>query len=292
MDGCPVTVAEPAARIHPCGDVRAVVGAGALWCAHMRDIVIYGLGELGRLFAGGAARAGMRVTPIVRGATPQAALGTVAPGSAIVVAVGEADLAAAVSAIPAARLGDVVLIQNELFPAVWRDLGLATPTVMVPWILKKKGLPVRIVQPTPVHGPHAQVVAAVHAGLELPATILPNEDALADALVAKYTFILVVNALGALENRAMGTWLADAPHAVRALAADAVALGAARLGTERAPALEDIVLEVERGMTVLADIPAAGRTARARVDGALAWGRKLGVALPALEAVARGQRPT
>ena len=57
-----------------------------------RDFAVWGLGELGRLYAGGALRAGHRVTPLTRATDPATTLASLPSATPILIAVGEADL--------------------------------------------------------------------------------------------------------------------------------------------------------------------------------------------------------
>ena len=183
----------------------------------MRNLVVYGLGELGQLYGAAALRAGYRVTPITRHSDPHAVLATLAPDVPIVVAVAESALEEALTVLGKARGDSAILLQNELFPSLWRRHDV-TPTVLVPWLLKKRGTPLLVARPTPVFGAHAELVATLHRALELPFEVLPHEHALYQALVAKYAFILTINALGLLRDRTLGMWLQEDPERVSALA--------------------------------------------------------------------------
>ncbi len=241
----------------------------------MRDCVIVGVGQLGRFFAGGAVACGVRVTPVRRGDSIVVALADVAPGAPIVVAVGEAALPGVLAQVPIERRGDVVLVQNELFPEVWQAaLGDAEPTIAVVWSTVKKGRPVEVGRATHVFGRHAGFICEAQRALDVPCVELHGFSALETELVAKYAFILAVNALGLEQARPVGAWLDADPARVDAVLAAFVALGEARsgpAGTARAIALE--------AMEALRSMPAAGRTARERVDRARAVAARLGVPL-------------
>src|SRR5690349_4273352 len=115
----------------------------------MHDLIVMGLGELGQLYASAALKRGVRVTPVTRAIRPDEALKEAPVGTPILVAVGEADLDTALQSLPKDRLDSVVLLQNELFPAHWRRYT-EHATVMVPWLLKKKGEPLLVARSTPV----------------------------------------------------------------------------------------------------------------------------------------------
>jgi len=252
----------------------------------MRELVVYGLGELGQLYGAAALRAGLRVTPITRGSDPRSVLAGAAPDLPILVAVGESALAEVLGSLEPSRTGSLILLQNELFPSHFQALG--TPTVFVPWLLKKRGMPLMVARATPVHGRFAALVCELHAALDLPSLELTSEAALAQALIEKYAFIITINALGVLRDRTLAMWLQEDPHRVDALASEAAALGATLCG---APVdLAACLRTVKQAMQALGSIAARGRSAPERVARALAEAARLGLTLPELTRVAHEAR--
>jgi hypothetical protein len=245
----------------------------------MRDIVVYGLGQLGQLYGSAALRAGFRVTPITRSNSPEAVLTALPEETPVLVAVGEDALA---SALDELATRPAILLQNELFPPAWETRGTA-PTVMVPWLLKKAGQPLTVPRATQVFGPLAAIVEELHAAIGVGCERLASVQALHQALVDKYAFILTINALGLLRDRTLAIWLAEDPLRVRALADEAAALGERLCGksVDRALATKAVL----EGMRALGSMSARGRTARARVDRALAHAARLGVTVSELRAI-------
>ncbi|MET0287197.1 MAG: hypothetical protein ABW352_22120 [Polyangiales bacterium] len=243
----------------------------------MRDLIVYGLGQLGQLYGSAALRAGYRVTPITRAIAPEAVLTSLPEQTPVLIAVGEEALPTALRELGA---HPAILLQNELFPSLWQGL---TPTVMVPWLLKKSGAPLTVPRPTQVYGPHAELVEALHAALAIPCERLASAKALEQALVDKYAFILTINALGLARDRTLSTWLSEDPLRVRALADEAGALGERLCGAsvDRVRSTQAVL----EGMRALGSMSARGRTARSRVDRALQNAERLGVAVPALREV-------
>lgn len=253
------------------------------YTAGMRELVVYGLGELGQLYGAAALRAGLRVTPITRQSDPQAVLAEVGPEVPILVAVGEKALDEVLAGLGPERSHGLILLQNELFPRQFQ--GLPTPTVFVPWLLKKRGMPLLIARDTPVFGRFAVLVHELHAALALPTSELTSEEALHQALIEKYAFIVTINALGVLRDRTLAMWLQEDPHLVQALAAETAGLGSALCG---APVdLAACLRAVKQAMHALGAIAARGRSAPERVARALAEGARLGIALPELARVAQ-----
>jgi hypothetical protein len=225
--------------------------------------------------------------------------------------VGEADLEPALASLPAERRNALILLQNELFPSQWRRFA-ANPTVMIPWLLKKKGEPPLVGRSTPVYGPCAPLVCELHAAIGQQAEELASFSALQQAIVDKYAFILCVNALGSLRDLTLEAWIAADPARVDALTREAAALGAllveagsspgaapeaggARGATSdvsptRGPAQLDparTLREVRSAMANMGAMRARGRSARTRLDRALAHARRLGLTLPGLAEAAR-----
>jgi hypothetical protein len=243
----------------------------------VRDVVVLGVGQLGRMFGGAALASGFRVTPLLRAnvETDHEAFTNAAPDAPVVVAVGEAALADAVARVPSDRHGDLVLLQNELFPDVWRALlGDSEPTVVVVWSNVKKGRPVEIGRATAVFGKHASFVKDVHAALDVPCVELASSAELVDELVAKYAFLLGVNALGLEQSRTVGEWLAADRAHVDDVVARFIALAEARAQRKSIGAAE----KVTEAMHALRAMPAAGRTAHERLERANATAARLGLA--------------
>lgn len=247
---------------------------------HPKDLVLVGVGQLGTLFGEGALSIGRRVTPLRRDSDVERSLDDVAPDAPVLVTTGEKDLPGALAQLPKERWPNVILVQNELFPSVWQGLGLEEPTVAVVWLSKKKDRPVEIGGPTEVYGKHADVVAKIHEALSLPCTQLPSSDALSLALVAKYTFILTINALGLEEDLTLGAWLEKDRARVLAVTDDARRLADRKLG--RATDGKKVQKKVQDAMEALATYPAKGRTAQERLERAREDAEAFGLSLPAL----------
>ncbi len=254
----------------------------------MRDIIVMGLGELGQLYATAALKAGLRVTPLTRSTSREDALANLPPYTPVLVAVGEKDLESAVNSLPATRRDALILLQNELFPSQWERLS-KQPTIMIPWLLKKKGEPLLVARSTPVYGPEAELVETLHQVLGFQAQRLTGEQALRQAVVDKYAFILCVNALGLVRDLTLGEWLASDPAHVAALSREAALLGEKLASTQ--VDVEQTMREVRAGIEAMGGMRAKGRTAQERVLRALEHAKHWGVAVPALEHAAHVARP-
>lgn len=253
----------------------------------MRDFVVYGVGELGKLLATAALRRGMRVTPITRSQSSDQVLRHISPDTPLLVSVGENDLEAALASLPSSHRGHVILLQNELFPSSWERHGLR-PSVFVPWVLQKRGLPTQVARPSPVFGAQRALVIELLDALSLPHEELHDEAELAQALVDKYVFILSINALGLAADRTLGDWLDRDQAQVWDMFDEAARLGERLVGRPiDRPRAHAAAAE---GMRALAQVAARGRTAGERVARALAHAKRLGLSLPLLDRVATQAR--
>ena len=162
----------------------------------MREVVIIGLGQLGRVFAGGLLRSGCCVVPLNRG-DDMAVLAADHPVPELVlVAVAEPDLHGVLAALPAVWKDRIGLIQNELLPRDWEAHAIANPTVISVWFEKKKGTDARPLIVSPVTGPAApRLVRALNA-IDLPAREIGGGDELLFELVRKNLYILTTNIAG------------------------------------------------------------------------------------------------
>jgi hypothetical protein len=229
----------------------------------MEDLIIYGVGQLGALFARGALREGVRLTPIVRDSDPEAVFAESASDAPLLVAVGGSDLAGVLEGLPEERRARPILLQNELFPRKWRAHDVVDPTIVVFWSNKKEGRALERGVRTAIYGPHAELMLRIQRRLDVPALELDSRDDLLDELVAKYAFILTINALGLVEDRSVGAWYRESPETVDAILDDAIALGEAH--AEHDCDRTAVVPLVHRAFEALADMPARGRSAQRRV---------------------------
>jgi hypothetical protein len=243
-------------------------------------LVVVGMGQLNALWAQGALKRGMVVTPVVRRTPRPWSLAHVPLPSPLLIGVGEDGLAALWPDIPQERRAHVVFMQNELFPSTWEGLGVTEPSVMVVWLNRKQDSVPRPGPPTQLFGPHAATLATLHEALGLAYTILPDGNALRGALTAKYGFILTLNALGHHTDRPLGAWCAADRATVDALLEDALRLGARLSGLTQVPdAARTLALQA---LELHHALPTRGRTAGQRVERAWNWARQHGVEMPAL----------
>jgi hypothetical protein len=114
----------------------------------------------------------------------------------VLVAVAENDLHPVLQIIPAVWRERLCLLQNELLPRDWQQHALENPTVISVWFEKKKGQDVKVLIPSPVFGPHAEVIKTSLESLGIPVNILSSAEDLAYELVRKNVYILTTNIAG------------------------------------------------------------------------------------------------
>ncbi|MCS6786406.1 MAG: hypothetical protein NZ524_05150 [Thiobacillaceae bacterium] len=247
------------------------------------SIVIIGLGQLGRVFAGGFLRSGHVVVPVNRGDDMQAMARAWPHPRLALVAVAEADLHPVLAALPAAWRERVGLLQNELLPRDWQAHGLEAPTVVSVWFEKKKGTDAKPLLPSPVHGPQAGRVVTALAAIDLPARVVEDAERMLWELVRKNLYILTTNIAGLVVGGDVGTLWAQHRALAEAVASDVLALQEALTGRrfDRAELMQGL----QEAFAADPQHACAGRTAAARLERALALADTHGLAVPTLRQI-------
>ncbi len=247
-------------------------------------IILIGLGQLGRLFAGGLLRTGHTVIPLNRGDDP-AALAARHPQPALVlVAVAENDLHPTLATLPAAWRDRTGLLQNELLPRDWQAHGLIDPTVISVWFEKKKGTDAKPILPSPVYGPEAGRIFNALAAIDLPARVLRDAASLEWELVRKNLYILTSNLCGLVTGGSVGELWTQQRALAEAVAAEVLDIQESLTGhavdrpTLMAGLVEAFNADPQHGC--------AGRTAPQRLRRALAHADAAGLAVPTLRQIA------
>ncbi len=251
-------------------------------------VVIWGMGQMGGVFAHALLRAGHPVYPVTRTTDPEEVARVVESPLLCLLGVGEKDLAEVVPKVPAPWRHHLALVQNELLPHVWEALGVVDPTVAVVWFEKKKSVPITPVQSTPIGGPRAALLVSALEGLGVPAHEIET-SALRDELVKKNLYILTANASAlskeVSESVTTGELLDAHRPLIDGVARDALAIQSHLTNAELSPSLLGGLWD-----SFAADPHhrARGRSARARLTRALAIADEAGLEVPALRALANG----
>src|SRR5574340_755439 len=162
----------------------------------MSATVVIGLGQLGRVFAGGLLRTGCTVIPVNRGDDMTALASAHPTPELVLVAVAENGLRGVLAALPGIWRRRAALIQNELLPRDWQAHGYVEPTVISVWFEKKQGIDAKPLIPSPVAGPGAGLLCRALTAIGLPCREVAPGDELLFELVRKNVYILTTNIAG------------------------------------------------------------------------------------------------
>ena len=162
----------------------------------MSEVVVIGLGQLGRVFAGGLLRAGHTIVPVTRSDDMFTVAHAHPEPELVLVAVAENDLHMVLAALPGAWRSRVTLIQNELLPRDWEKYRYTDPTVISVWFEKKKGIDAKPLIASPAAGPGAALLCRALTSIDLPCREVALGDELLFEMVRKNVYILTTNIAG------------------------------------------------------------------------------------------------
>ena len=248
------------------------------------SVVVIGLGQLGRVFAGGLLRSGHTVVPVNR-ADDMLTVAHAHPEPALVlVAVGENDLQPVLAALPGVWRPHVALIQNELLPRDWEKYRYSDPTVISVWFEKKKGIDARPLIASPVAGPGAGLLCRALTSIDLPCREIARGDALLFERVRKNGYILTTNIAGLRTGGTVAELWAQHEAFTRQVANEVMDIQDALTGVAHdrdrliAGMLEAFDGDPNHGCT--------GRSAPARLARAIGHADAFGLAVPTLRGLA------
>lgn len=161
-----------------------------------QPIIVVGMGELGSVFARGFLKLGYPVQAVTRNMTMSEVAEQIPNPTAVLFAVGEADIHKMIKACPSVWSNNVILLQNELLRRDWIDTEIISPTVISVWFEKKKGMDSKVVLPSPVYGKQGKLIFEALSQLDLPCVQLDSYEELAYELVRKNLYILTTNIAG------------------------------------------------------------------------------------------------
>ena len=161
-----------------------------------QPVIIIGLGEMAGVFARGILRLGNPVFPVTRDMDMESVAKEISDPAMVLLAVGENDLHPALEQIPTNWRSRLALLQNELLPRDWQQHNIENPTVVSVWFEKKKGQDYKVLIPSPVHGPNAELLAQALASLDIPTFHATTAEDIEYELVRKNVYILTTNIAG------------------------------------------------------------------------------------------------
>jgi ketopantoate reductase len=250
-------------------------------------VVVIGIGEMGGVFARGLLRTGHPVYPITRGVDLAAAARDLPAPELVLVAVAEKDLHAVLENMPPAWRTRIALLQNELLPRDWEQHHLARPTVISVWFEKKPGQDAKVLLPSPVYGPHADILQASLASIGIPARVLANAGELLFELVVKNVYIVTTNCAGLVTGGSVSELWSQHRELVDAVAREVISIQEALTG--QAFTADDLIRGMLAAFDGDPDHKCMGRSAPARLARALQQADAAGLAVPRLREIAARQ---
>jgi len=240
--------------------------------------VVIGLGEMGGVFARGLLRLGHPVYPVLRGQDLRSCAAQYPEPLLTLVAVGEADLRAVLDALPNAWAGGLVLLQNELLPDDWA--GFDQATVISVWFEKKPRQDAKVIIPSPVFGPHAELVASALAAIGIPADVLGTPEELVIELATKNLYILTANICGLEVGGTVGALFDDHRNLAEKVSAEVMDLQDGLL--ERRLPRAHLVARLRAAIAGDPEHKCLGRSALARLRRAVSQAEEIGLEIPTL----------
>jgi ketopantoate reductase len=247
-------------------------------------IVLIGIGEMGGVFARGLLRAGYPVYPVTRQSDLAEVARHVPTPELVLVAVAENSLHAVLEEIPPPWFQRIGLLQNELLPGDWQQYGFPRPTVISVWFEKKRGQDVRVLIPSPVFGPAAQLLQASLATLDIPVRILGDEHELLFELVVKNVYIVTTNCAGLVTGGTVNELWSNHRELAEAVAREVIEIQASLTGESFAA--DELIRAMLRAFDGDPDHKCTGRSAPARLARALQQSDSAGLEVPRLREIA------
>ena len=252
-----------------------------------KPAVIIGMGEMGGVFARGLLRLGNPIYPLLRGCNLHEAPDQVPDPEMVLVAVAEKDLHSALNEFPRQWHDRVVLLQNELLPRDWQHHEIKNPTVISVWFEKKKGQDYKVLVPSPIYGPRAEMLANALHSLEIPTTILSSEEELLFQLVRKNVYILTTNIAGLVTHGTVDDLWSNHQQLAREVASDVIDIQEWLTGQtfDRDRLIEGMVEAINGDL----EHKCMGRSAPARLESAIAHADKARLTVEKLREIAAEQ---
>ncbi len=248
-----------------------------------KAVAIIGIGEMGGVFAKGFLRCGHPVYPITRSLSLFDAAAQIPEPVLVLVAVAEKDLPDILADMPEKWRGRLGLLQNELLPGDWKRFHISDPTVISVWFEKKKGQDVKVLVPSPVYGPQADIIAECLKSLYIPSRVLGDKDELLLQLVLKNLFILTLNIAGLKTGGTVADLWLNNNALARSVVHEIIQLQEWLVQSELPR--ERLVADLEKAIHADLNHNCVGRSAEDRLERALKLADKAGLAVPAIRKI-------
>ncbi|MCG7875250.1 MAG: hypothetical protein JAY75_23390 [Candidatus Thiodiazotropha taylori] len=245
------------------------------------EVVLIGIGEIGGVLAKGFLRLGFSVHPVTRESDIQQLAARIGQPALVIVAVGENALSGVLDGIPEKWRSGLCLLQNELLPDDWQRVD--SPTVISIWFEKKPGIDAKVIIPSPVFGPQSELMRRALATVNIPVTVLADEEQLLFQLVLKNLYILTSNIAGLRTGGNVGELWQHHQTFARQVAGEIISLQEAL--TNRIFDREALIAAMVTAFEGDPQHQCMGRSARARLQRALSHAERLKLDLPQLRAL-------
>ncbi|WP_455201237.1 hypothetical protein [Kaarinaea lacus] len=248
-----------------------------------KPAIIIGMGEMGGVFARGLLRIGMPVYPVLRGDDFSTVMESVPDPDIVLLSVAENDLHPALGKFPAQWRDKIALLQNELLPRDWQKHHIEDPTVISVWFEKKKGQDYKVLVPSPVFGPKADILANALQSMDIPTQLLTGHDDLLFQLVRKNVYILTTNIAGLITGGTVDDLWSRHQQLAREVAADVMDIQEWLTGTtfDRERLIQGMVDAINGDL----EHKCMGRSAPARLANAIAHADEANLAVTKLREI-------
>jgi len=238
------------------------------------------------VFSRGFLKMGYPLFPILRSDHLREMENRIDDPELVLVAVGEADVHNIIANLPASWSDRIVLLQNELLPKDWESSQLKNPTIISVWFEKKRGQEHKVIVPSPIFGPKAELIKNALATLDIPGWIVANEDELLFELVRKNLYILTSNIAGLAlpEGTTVGELATNHPQLLQSISSEIMEIQYALIGRR----LDNTTLNDSMMLAFKGDLghQCMGRSAPARLKRTLELAQKMNIATPSLNQIA------
>jgi hypothetical protein len=251
-----------------------------------QPIVVIGVGEIGGVFARGFLRCGHPVFPVTRLMDVRRSAAQMPDPALVLVAVGEDDLHPVLDVLPEQWQEHLGLLQNELLPRDWQAHRVPNPTVVSVWFEKKKGQDYKVLLPSPIYGPQAELVSEGLTAMEIPSRLLASEEELVFELVRKNVYILTSNIAGLVAGGTVAE-LWDAQRELALAVANEV-MDIQDWLTDSSISRERLIAGMVEGFEGDPAHRCTGRSAPSRLERALRLADEAGLAVPRLREIQAG----
>lgn len=248
-----------------------------------QTIVIIGLGEMGGVFARGLLRLGHPVFPVTRDMDFELIATEIPNPGMVLLAVGESDLHPILENIPDNWRIHLALLQNELLPRDWQQHKIETPTLVSAWFEKKKGQDYKVLIPSPLYGPSAELLAKALDSLGIPSFHAHTAKDIEYELVRKNVYILTTNIAGLETGGNVEALWNQHQDVARKVANDVMDIQAWLVGHEldRNKLINGLVEGINGDLEHMC----MGRSAPARLERALKFADEAGLQVPTLRRI-------